>query len=276
MNTPKILAALVATALLITGCSGDGKDTPSSSSTPSTPTSQTPKYTEPGGGEASAEPKPSSSKSPFPKDESKPDMDSSFFNDTTMTPERALFTLSVLPVATPESLNGYTRGVYVPGTSAAEAGWPAGDLPSKRCNVTAAALIRDATDVKVNDRCGITAGDWRDPFLDKKFSGAASMRATYVVPSEEIWRSGGAQWSEEQAAIYSSAPVSLIAASDETGSSRGSKSINLWTPPYTGARCGYATRWVAVKNEFGLNLSSETEREALRKMLDTCVPKQVA
>lgn len=265
------LAAVATLSLTLAACSGG--EAPSSTSPPSGPAASTapeasasPTYTEDGGADATAPAAPSAT-APA---QVEPDGKSSFLKGTSMDLQRALFTLDALVVADPASMDGYSEGIYAPGPDAEEAGWSTQMLPSKECDVTEALLLRDGAGVDTQSDCTIIAGQWVDPFSRTTSTSPDEITATYVVPPAEAWRSGGHKWSDEQAMIYGSSSEALVAAVASQSSARGDKRPDQWKPEDTSTWCPYAIRWVGVKNEFGLTLASEDEREALREMLNTC------
>lgn len=261
-------AATALLALTLAACSDAPLD-PAPSTTSAPQAEPSPTFTEDGGADATVPSEDGSptTDAPTPVDVDV-DVESSFLNGTSMNISRALFTLDALVLADPLSMDGYTEGVYAPGPDAEEAGWPPPTLLARNCDVTSATLARDGSDVMADEQCIITTGVWSDPFTRGQITDPGTIAAVYVVPSAEVWRSGGAAWTDEQAGIYGSTQEALVAGIDPQA--RGDKGPDQWRPEDAGTWCPYAIRWIGVKNEFGLTLSSEEERETLREMLSTC------
>lgn len=239
--------------------------TPSATTEPAPTPTQT--YTEDGGAEATA-PSDGDASTTTPATPTKVDVESSFLKGTRMTPDRALFTLDALVVSEPLDMQGYTEGTYSPGANAEDAGWPPQTLPARGCDVASATFARDGFEVKADEQCTITEGIWLDPFTRKKITEPSGIAPVYVVPGAEVWRSGGSRWTQEQATIYGSTQEALVAGINPKD--RGDKGPEEWKPEDKSTWCPYAVRWIGVKNEFGLSLTSQEEREALREMLGTC------
>lgn len=195
---------------------------------------------------------------------------SSLYNDLPMNESQARTTLEVLPVERPASMAGYSRDDYPHWLSAEEWGWT--NTPdASDCDAREAALARDGADVVSNPAtCRADEGVWTDPYTGESLSNSSDVDIDHVVPLAAAHRAGADAWSEEQRTIYANSPLVVTATGASSNREKGDKGPEAWKPENRGAWCAYALRWVAVKNEFGLHLTSEEERTALEEMLDTC------
>lgn len=194
----------------------------------------------------------------------------SLYNDLGMNESQARTTLEVLPIEEPAPMSGYSRDDYPHWLSANEWGWT--DVPdASDCDAREAALARDGVDVVSDpDTCRADAGAWIDPYSGEEIIESSDVDIDHVVPLAAAHRAGADTWNEEQRSIYANSPLVLTASGATTNREKGDKGPEAWKPENRDAWCPYSLRWIAVKNEFGLHLTSEEEREALEEMLDTC------
>lgn len=181
-----------------------------------------------------------------------------------IAPSRALESLEVAPAG---SMAGYSREKFPHWSDADEFGWRG--LPSSSCDVRDAALIRDGTDVRVDDECDISSGYWRDPYAGGTYSNSSEIDIDHVVPLANAWRSGAASWDENRRERYANDPSVLLAAEAGENRSKGDKGPEAWKPPNRGVWCDYASRWIRIKAEYDLSVN-EQEKSALQQMLGTC------
>lgn len=195
---------------------------------------------------------------------------SSLYNGLNMNEAQARTTLETLPVDKPASMAGYSRDDFPHWLSANAWGWES--IPdASDCDAREAALWRDGADVTTNpDTCRADAGAWIDPYTGEKITDSSDVDIDHMVPLAAAYRAGADSWNEEQRTIYANSPLVLTASGAAANREKGDKGPEVWKPENQEAWCPYSLRWVAVKNEFGLNLTSEDERAALEEMLDTC------
>jgi hypothetical protein len=174
--------------------------------------------------------------------------------------------LSVLKVAQPGSMSGYSREKFSHWSKASEFGW---DPPQTACDVREAALIRDGKNVKAGKDCKITSGEWYDPYTDKTYSNPQDLDIDHVVPLANAWRSGASSWNDEQRERYANDPNVLLSVEDNANQEKGDKGPEAWKPPNEAEWCDYAERWVSIKAKYDLSVN-EQEKRALEQMLDTC------
>ena len=149
--------------------------------------------------------------------------------------------------------------------SAAANGW---DVQTG-CDTRQAALLRDGQDVTLTAKCKPVEGTWLDPYSGITLTNPGDLDIDHVVPLKEAWRAGAWQWEKVQRVQFANDPLEAIAVDASQNRSKGDKGPEAWQPQRS-AWCGYSLRWVAVKDKYHLGLSSESERQALQEMLDTC------
>lgn len=194
----------------------------------------------------------------------------SLYNDLGMNEAQARTTLEVLPVQDPAPMSGYSRDDYPHWLSANAWGWAS--IPdASDCDAREAALSRDGANVTSNpDTCRADSGTWIDPYTGEQITESSNVDIDHIVPLAGAHRAGADSWNEEQRTIYANSPLVLTASGATANREKGDKGPEAWKPENRDAWCPYSLRWIAVKNEFGLNLTSEDERAALEEMLDTC------
>lgn len=178
----------------------------------------------------------------------------------------------VLPIAPADRLGTFSRDLFTSGrkvTSQHEERWPS-EIVALGCTSTEAVLLRDRVNGESAGKgCRIRAGKWVDPYSGASLTDETA-QVGYVIPLEEVWRSGGSAWNAEQRAIYANSTVSLVTSSKESTRSMGSHGAAEWRPKDVVVQCYWAVRYIEVKNTFGLSFSSAKEKEALGEMLAKC------
>ena len=186
----------------------------------------------------------------------------------TLTPQEAITTLRAMPVSEPEPMDEYSREDFPHWRDASTWGWTL-KLPEEECDTRAAVLIRDGTGVEVNEHCTVVVGEWVDPYSGSKVTDPSEVDGDHVVPLAAAWRAGANDWDEQTATEFANDPLNVVAADATVNSSKGDSGPQEWKPNRH-AWCLYATRWIAVKHEYALNLTSQAEHDALTDMLATC------
>ena len=67
----------------------------------------------------------------------------------------------------------------------------------ENCDVRDTVLKRDGSNVKVRG-CNVTTGRWTSVYDGKTFTSAAGMDVDHMVPLANAWRSGAADWTEDE------------------------------------------------------------------------------
>ena len=191
-----------------------------------------------------------------------------------LSPAEALDALAALPRADrDEAATTYDRDRF------GEA-WT--DVDGNGCNQRDDVLLRDAvpgsTTTQQQGACDhdVLAGTWVDPYtgrtlvLDdlKDLAQAQAVQIDHVVPLAEAWRSGASRWTDREREEYANDLAVLVAADGPTNASKSDSDPAAWLP--RGDRqCGYALRWIAVKDAYALAVDA-SEAAALTGMLERC------
>lgn len=188
-----------------------------------------------------------------------------------LTAAAARDALSRLEVSRAGSMAGYSREEFAHWEDAREYGW---SIPSYvqdpgSCDVRDATLIRDGSGVEVGEYCDVGSGEWADPYTGQTLSDPSDLDGEHVVPLANAFRSGAASWSEEKKAAYANDPVVVAATDDGENQSKGDKGPEAYQPPYEGSHCSYGKRWVQIKDQWSLSITS-AEKSALQQMLAGC------
>lgn len=175
--------------------------------------------------------------------------------------------LPTLPVRAKDSMDGYSRDLFPHWRDASTWGWPV--APNNSCNARNAALYRDGENVTMSSTCTNLQGTWVDPYGAGKYDAASDIDIDHVVPLGDAYATGAAAWDTTKRTQYANDPLVLISADDSLNQSKGDDDPSQWKPPNTAAYCLYATRWVLIKDKYGLWVTS-SEKSALNSMLATC------
>jgi len=264
MNKNKLLARIAAVAILSTpalvGCDELNVEAPSQTTDTATasPAEPTPQETQ------------SSPVEPPGSGDNSSDAADSLYHDLNMNEAQARTTLEVLPVEDPAPMSGYSQDDFPNWRSAEAWGW--NDVPdAKDCDAREASLARDGTNVTIDpEDCSALDGTWVDPYTGETFTDSSDIDIDHVVSLAGAYRAGAHEWNEEQRTIYANHPLVLTASGASSNRAKGDKGPEAWKPENREAWCPYSLRWIAIKNEFGLNLTSVEERDSLEEMLSTC------
>ncbi|AOS63722.1 putative DUF1524 family protein [Actinoalloteichus hymeniacidonis] len=140
-----------------------------------------------------------------------------------------------------------------------------------RCNTRELVLIRDGSDVEVDQECRAVTGTWWSVYDDVEVSPASGVDIDHMVPLAAAWRSGADEWDTARRRQFANdleAPQ-LFAVSARSNRSKGDQTPADWVPPATGYHCTYAVHWTEVKTRYDLTITDD-EQAALSGMLDTC------
>lgn len=122
----------------------------------------------------------------------------------------------------------------------------------------------------------VLAGTWVDPYTGtaitltdaKQREQAESVQIDHVVPLSVAWRYGANTWTADQRLAFANDLRGLLAVAGDANQAKGGSDASEWRP-VTGAQCGYAVRYIAVKAAYAL-ATDHRERAALAGMLATC------
>ncbi|NUV44976.1 HNH endonuclease family protein [Streptomyces sp. CAI-24] len=176
------------------------------------------------------------------------------------TAEQARKELAGLTVAKHGSMSGYSRAKFPHWASQGES-----------CDTRETVLERDGTDVERDDQCRAVSGKWTSVYDDKAFTEARDLDIDHMVPLANAWRSGARTWTQEKRKEFANdlTRPQLLAVSAATNRSKGDQGPDEWQPPSKAYWCTYSRAWVSVKASYELS-ATETEKETLTEMLDTC------
>ncbi|MFB7631522.1 HNH endonuclease family protein [Streptomyces sp. NPDC056149] len=168
--------------------------------------------------------------------------------------------LTGLPVASPHSMNGYSRAKF-----------PHWIKQHGECDTREVVLARDGVDVKQDEKCRAIAGTWFSEYDAKVFHASGQLDIDHIVPLANAWRSGADDWTTPERRAFANDLVhsQLIAVSGSSNRQKGDKSPDQWAPPRHAYWCTYARAWTDVKHRYHLNVT-EPEKAKLGEMLDTC------
>lgn len=175
-------------------------------------------------------------------------------------PAQAETMLGELQVAEDGSMDGYDRDKF-----------PTWASQGDNCNTREAVLKRDGEGVEVGDDCYPTSGTWDSPYDGGSWDKASDVDIDHVVPLAAAWRTGAADWSQEDREAFANdleAPQ-LIAVTDEVNQEKSDDTPAEWMPPEEGYHCTYASMWIASKHKWELTIN-EGEKAALTDALGTC------
>lgn len=169
--------------------------------------------------------------------------------------------LADLTVATPHSMDGYSRDAF--------------DIWAEQpdgCTTRQDVLARDGDNVvEGSDGCQPTSGSWYSAYDNTTVTVVAQATIDHMVPLAEAWRSGADDWTAAQRKAFGNdlTDPQLIIASESSNSSKSDSGPADWKPKNTGYWCTYAEDYTYVKYKFKLTTTS-AEVSALGDMLDTC------
>ncbi|EHK88749.1 hypothetical protein SZMC14600_03556 [Saccharomonospora azurea SZMC 14600] len=168
--------------------------------------------------------------------------------------------LAQLTVAPDGSMDGYDREKF-----------PHWSPQDGNCNTRETVLVRDGTDVVVDNACEPTSGSWYSVYDGVWVGDDSDVHIDHVVPLAEAWRTGARDWSESRREAFANdlGSQQLIAVSGSSNTSKGDKAPEDWKPENTGYWCMYARSWINVKHTYDLTVS-DAEVTALEEMLDAC------
>lgn len=147
--------------------------------------------------------------------------------------------------------------------------------PRKGCSAREITLIRDAVngEVRWNSDCEIVSGRWYEGYAGSTTSDPSSLDIEHIVAMQDAWDNGASRWDEDQRLQFSHDPLVIAAVSSSENRSKGSRGPAEWKPGNRDAWPAYAQRYISIKSNYDLTLSSEAERTALEEMLGASAPE---
>ncbi|PXY17083.1 hypothetical protein BAY59_36510 [Prauserella coralliicola] len=144
--------------------------------------------------------------------------------------------------------------------------WPHWTYLGDGCDVRDQVLREQGRGVRVGDDCTITA-QWVSVYDGAIVTDPSELDIDHIVPLAEAARSGARHWTEREREAYANDPAGLVAVTATSNRAKGDQDPATWLPDRD--RCGYVTRWVAVKDRYGLT-ADPAEASALRGVLAHC------
>lgn len=176
------------------------------------------------------------------------------------SPEEAGSELAALTVAPEGSMDGYDRDRF-----------PHWHTVEGSCNTREMVLQRDGDDVEVGSDCAPDSGSWTSPYDGDTWTETSDVDIDHMVPLAAAWRSGAADWSDEEREAFANDLESpqLWAVTDNVNQSKSDQTPDTWKPPLESEWCRYASAYTHVKYVYELTVT-EAEQGALEEMLATC------
>ena len=150
---------------------------------------------------------------------------------------------------------------------------------SQRVNALARSVDRTQPFTMVHrGRCAadVVAGTWLDPYTGSSMTftdvkdpeQAQQIPVDHVVALASAWRYGARHWTDERRLQFATDLDNLQPTSRAVNSAKSDRDAAGWRPkrPF---QCAYASRYIAVKVEYGLPVD-RSEKAALKQMLDNC------
>lgn len=142
--------------------------------------------------------------------------------------------------------------------------------PKKGCDAREITLIRDAVNGAVSwdrNNCSIKSGRWYEAYTGKTTTSFSTLDIEHIVAMQDAWNNGAKKWTSDQRLQFSHDPLVLAAVSRSENRSKGSRGPAEWKPSNGKAWPAYAQRYISIKSNYDLTLSSEAERTALWQMI---------
>lgn len=172
--------------------------------------------------------------------------------------------LEMLPVAALDEAGTYDRKAF---------GQRWADIDRNGCDQRNDALRAGATEVTVKPGthdCVVLEATIEDPYSGTTIhfvKGENTVDIDHIVPLSRAWQQGASRWPEERREEFANTSANLLAVDSSANRSKGDQGPEEWMP--AAGRCAYVVRWIDIKTEFELSVSTE-EKTALEGELTTC------
>lgn len=123
---------------------------------------------------------------------------------------------------------------------------------------------------------------WHSFYDNKTVTDASDLDIDHKVPLEEMARSGGAHWSEDQREHYANDLYVLAPVTAHSNRSKGSDDPAEWQPPNPRDVCPYDRDWVYIKARYNGRYEDvpvtvdQAEHDALKHVLTGCLKRAKA
>jgi hypothetical protein len=104
--------------------------------------------------------------------------------------------------------------------------------------------------------CRVVSGRWTDVYSGQVYTLSSDLQIDHVVALEEAHNAGGWRWTPEQKKAYFNDldnPGHLVAVSQSSNASKGSRPPSQWMPPNAAYRCEYIRQRVRIFQKYGLS-----------------------
>lgn len=178
----------------------------------------------------------------------------------------ALVALHSLEVAGPGSMAGYDRSARFGDWTDAD-----GDCASTRDEI----LARDLTGMTTEDGCTVASGTLDDPYtgelvrFTRGVTTSSDVQIDHVVAAGNAWASGARDLSQAERVAFYNDPLNLLAVAGPVNASKSDSPADEWLPPEESFRCEYVATQIAVKAEYGLQVTA-AEKAAMAGVLSAC------
>ncbi|KUM96184.1 hypothetical protein AQI95_42690 [Streptomyces yokosukanensis] len=169
--------------------------------------------------------------------------------------------LAALTVATPHSMNGYSRDKFDIWASQPDG-----------CTTRQEVLARDGKDVKDKPgSCQPASGSWYSVYDNTTVTDVTKATIDHMVPLAMAWISGADTWTADQRKAFGNdlKDPQLLIASESSNSAKSDSGPDAWKPTNRAFWCTYAEDYTHVKSLWKLTTTA-AEKSALSSMLDTC------
>jgi hypothetical protein len=137
-------------------------------------------------------------------------------------------------------------------------------------------LSRDLRQVafSTGSACRVASGVLFDPYTAKWawFSRVATLNQVdldYVVPLQNAWETGAANWGNTIRNGFANDPLELHAAAAATIVAKAGRDASAWLPPDAAFRCAYVINQIEVKVKYMMSVLT-AEKDAMRTALASC------
>ena len=146
------------------------------------------------------------------------------------------------------------------------------------CDTRDDILARDMTDIVYaagKHQCVVLSGTLVDPYsggairFHRGQETSSQVQIDHIVPLADAWRTGAYALTPEKRRELANDPLELLAVDGPNNNAKSDKDISEWVPPNAAFHCEYATRYLHVKQKYGL-WTTQAEHDALLSYLDTC------
>ena len=184
-------------------------------------------------------------------------------------------TLERMPAAsTPATRPAYRRAAF---------GEAWADTDDNGCNQRDDVLLRDVVKsapytAARQGACDhdMLAGTWHDPYTGaaitltdaKQPDQAQSVQIDHLVALSVAWRDGADTWGDSERLRFATDLRNLVAVGGALNKAKGASDAAGWRPDRA-AQCGYAVRYITVKDAYSLRVGA-AEKRALADMLAAC------